>query len=116
MWPIRRALNLNCLHLSCLLATRLASDGARTTTTTTTTPSDAAASADASSKSGDANADPSQPQGWLSRILSGPQSNPDGFYHRSHSVMLADSDSIYELQSTFSGASMLGATLGVYSA
>lgn len=40
-----------------------------------------------------------QPQGWLSRILTGPQYNPEGFHKQPHSSMLAASDSIYELQS-----------------
>ncbi|KAI6228706.1 NIPSNAP domain containing protein [Aphelenchoides fujianensis] len=39
-----------------------------------------------------------QSQSWLSRILTGPQYNPEGVHKQSHSSMLSVSNSIYELQ------------------
>jgi hypothetical protein len=42
-----------------------------------------------------------QSQGWISRILTGPQFNPEGVHKQSHSSMLSVSDAIYELQSLF---------------
>jgi hypothetical protein len=42
-----------------------------------------------------------QSQGFLSRILTGAQYNPEGIHKQSHSSMLSVSDSIYELQSLF---------------
>ncbi|KAI6229544.1 NIPSNAP domain containing protein [Aphelenchoides besseyi] len=39
-----------------------------------------------------------QSQSWLSRILTGPQYNPEGIHKQSHSSMISVSESIYELQ------------------
>lgn len=42
-----------------------------------------------------------QTQGLLSRLLTGPQHNPDGVHKQSHSSMLSVSEAIFELQSLF---------------
>lgn len=54
---------------------------------------------DASAAQQDGGESTPQPQGWISRILTGPQANPSGQQSQSHSSMLSASDCIYELQS-----------------